>query len=231
MVCFTPLGWITALFSALQLFGIKGLRSLLNPLWMMTLSNLIIKKVNENLFLIYSPLKGVKFLASDWDAVYIFYHVWLCRDYERFTEPKGVIVDCGAHVGLFTLRCLKKSYTNFVLAIEPNPLNVKLLRTNLSMNRVIDRAIIIEAAAGSSDGEIKLYLDTLSGRSSVVKKTTISVNVRQVKLDDLTYFSKVNFIKAEYMSRVCRVNKLIVNSFNNGYIECIKSVDYYIIQI
>jgi FkbM family methyltransferase len=197
MVCFTPLGWITALLSASQLFGVRGLRNMLNPLWMVILSNLIIKRVSENHFLAYSPLKKVRFLASGWDAAYIFYHVWLCRDYERFVKPKGVIVDCGAHIGLFTLRCLRNLNATFVLAVEPNPLHTRLLRANLSMNRVVDRFMIVEAAAGPSNGEIKLYLDNLSSRSSVVKKTTRSVYVRQVKLDDLARLGKVDFIKID----------------------------------
>lgn len=51
MVCFTPLGWVIALFSGLQLFGVKGVRNLLNnPLWGVTLANLIIRRVSKTLF-------------------------------------------------------------------------------------------------------------------------------------------------------------------------------------
>jgi hypothetical protein len=66
MICFTPLGLVTALFSGLRLFGVKGLRNLLNPLWGITLTNLIIKRVGKHYYLIYSPLKNIKFLAYDW---------------------------------------------------------------------------------------------------------------------------------------------------------------------
>ena len=195
---FTPLGWITALLSGLRLFGARGLRNLLNPLWSITLANLVIKKVGENRFLAYSPLKKIKFLADNWDAVYIFYHVWLCRDYERFVKPKGIVVDCGAHIGLFTLRCLKSLHTTFVIAIEPNPLNARLLRANLLMNGA-DRFLIIEAAAGSSNDEVKLYLNDLSSRSSIVKKTARYIRVKQVKLDDVipTLAQHVDFIKID----------------------------------
>lgn len=198
MVCFTPLGWITALFSGLQLFGVKGLRNLLNPLWGVTLANLFIKRAGEHYFLAYSPLKKVSFLANDWDAVYIFYHLWLCRDYERFVKPKGVVVDCGAHIGLFTLKCLKELNTTFVIAVEPNPLNVRLLRMNLLMNKV-GRFKIVEAAAGPSNDEIKLYLNDLSSRSSVVKKSARYVYVKQVKLDDIlsTLPQHIDFIKID----------------------------------
>jgi len=198
MVCFTPLGWVTALFSGLRLFGVKGLRNLLNPMWGVTLANLIIRRVGEHHFLAYSPLKNIRFLANDWDAVYIFYHIWICRDYERFVKPKGVIVDCGAHIGLFTLRCLKSLNATFVIAIEPNPLNARLLHMNLLMNGV-DKFLLIEAVAGSSNDEIKLYLSNLSGRSSVVRKTAKYIRVKQVKLGDLisTLTKRIDFIKID----------------------------------
>jgi FkbM family methyltransferase len=198
MVCFTPLGWVTALFSGLRLFGVKGLRNLLNPLWGVTLANLIIRRVGKRYFLAYSPLRNIKFLANNWDAVYIFYHVWICRDYERFVKPKGIIVDCGAHIGLFTLRCLKSLNAAFVIAIEPNPLNARLLRMNLLMNGV-DKFLLIEVAAGSSNDEIKLFLNNLSSRSSVVRETAKYIRVKQVKLDDVipALAQRIDFIKID----------------------------------
>jgi FkbM family methyltransferase len=196
--CFTPLGWVTALFSGLQLFGVnRGLRNLLNPLWILTLANLIIRRVGHY-FLVYSPLENIKFWANDWDAVYIFYHIWISRDYERFVRPKGVVVDCGAHIGLFTLRCLKSLDATFVVAIEPNPLNARLLHINLLMNGV-DKFLLIEAAAGSSSDEVKLFLDDLSSRSSVVRKTAKHISVKQVRLDDIVpvLTQRIGFIKID----------------------------------
>jgi len=199
IVCFTPIGWIIALLSGLRLFGVRGLKNLLNPLWGITLANLIIKRLGENCFLVYSPLKKIKFLANNWDAVYIFYHIWLCRDYERFVEPKGIVVDCGAHIGLFTLRCLRSPHTTFVIAIEPNPLHIRLLRMNLLMNGEYSRVRIIEGAAGYSNDEIKLYLNDVSSRSSVVKTAARYVWVKQVKLDDVAkaLTQHIGFIKID----------------------------------
>jgi FkbM family methyltransferase len=198
IVCFTPLGWVTALFSGLQLFGVnKGLRNLLNPLWIITLANLIIRRVGHY-FLAYSPLENIKFWANGWDAVYIYYHIWISRDYEKFVKPKGVVVDCGAHIGLFTLRCLKSPDAAFVVAIEPNPLNARLLRINLLMNGV-DKFLLIEAAAGSSSDEVKLFLDDLSSRSSVVRETAKHISVKQVRLDDVASILTqcIDFIKID----------------------------------
>jgi FkbM family methyltransferase len=198
MIYFTPLGWVTALFSGLRLFGVKGLRNLLNPLWGITLANLFIRSVGRHYFLAYPLLRNIKFLASNWDAAYIFYHIWICRDYERFVKPKGIIVDCGAHIGLFTLKCLKDLNAAFVIAIEPNPLNARLLRMNLLINGV-DKFLLVEAAAGSSNDEVKLFLNNLSSRSSVVRETAKHIRVRQVKLDDVipTLARHVDFIKID----------------------------------
>jgi FkbM family methyltransferase len=130
---------------------------------------------------------------------YIYYHIWISRDYEKFVKPKGVVVDCGAHIGLFTLRCLKSLDAAFVVAIEPNPLNARLLRINLLMNGV-DKFLLIEAAAGSfSSDEVKLFLDDLSSRSSVVRETAKHISVKQVRLDDVASILTqcIDFIKID----------------------------------
>lgn len=169
--CFTPIGFVIALFSGLRLFGAKGFRSLLNPLWMITLSSLIVRRRNNSYLICISPFKNINFFAQDWDSIYIYYHIWISRDYERLTEPKGIVIDCGAHIGLFALRCLKSLNTLQVVAIEPNPTNVYLLYQNLLMNRVVDKCMIIEAALGDAvQPKKELYIHSLSGRSSVLRK-------------------------------------------------------------
>ena len=113
-------------------------------------------------------------------------------------EPKGIVVDCGAHIGLFTLRCLKSLHTTFCIAIEPNPLNARLLRMNLLMNGV-EKFLLIEAATGSSNDGIKLFLNNLSSRSSIVRKTAEYIRVKQVKLDDVisALTQRIDFIKID----------------------------------
>jgi FkbM family methyltransferase len=69
---------------------------------------------------------------------------------------------------------------------------------NLLINGM-DKFLLIEAAAGSSNDEIKLFLDNLSSRSSVVRETAKYIRVKQVKLDDVipALTQRIDFIKID----------------------------------
>ena len=67
------------------------------------------------------------------------------------------MVDCGAHIGMYSVlagRVMKNGGT--ILAIEPNPDTLPLLRENLELNQVTC-AKVIEGAASSGEGTQTLY--------------------------------------------------------------------------
>ena len=60
------------------------------------------------------------------------------REYEFFSEFglnnfTGLVIDAGAHVGLFSL--IAANFANTVIAIEPNKKNYNLLRRNVQHNK------------------------------------------------------------------------------------------------
>ena len=65
-------------------------------------------------------------------------------------EPSA-IVDCGAHIGVFTLLAHQRFPGAALTAFEPNPLNAAWLRENLRVNGV-SGVDVIEAAVSSSAG-------------------------------------------------------------------------------
>lgn len=67
-----------------------------------------------------------------------------------------VVIDVGAHIGVFALYAAKRNPRGRVIAVEPAPLNLELLRENLSRNRAGN---VVVHAIGLSDrpGEAKLY--------------------------------------------------------------------------
>lgn len=60
----------------------------------------------------------------------------------------GIAADVGAHIGAATVAMLIDNPGLRVIAIEPVPPNVELLRLNLAANRLTDRCEVIEAAVG-----------------------------------------------------------------------------------
>jgi FkbM family methyltransferase len=61
----------------------------------------------------------------------------------------GRAADVGAHIGSVSVGLLVDNPNLLVVAVEPVPPNVELLRQNLERNGVLDRCEIIQAAVGS----------------------------------------------------------------------------------
>jgi FkbM family methyltransferase len=71
------------------------------------------------------------------------------RIYDALELQNAVIVEAGSHIGLYTMLLSRKvGSRGLVVAVEPHPVNYKILRTNLEMNHCANvRAI--EAGLGS----------------------------------------------------------------------------------
>lgn len=84
-----------------------------------------------------------------------FKAVWIRRDYSPpgfEIGPEDVIVDIGAHVGVFAIYAAHRARAGRVLSFEPLPTSFERLRRNLASNRlenVTARNVAIAAAAGS----------------------------------------------------------------------------------
>ena len=123
-------------------------------------------------------LTGLKVLLPDVESLDVYHHIWFRQDYEKVAKPHegDIVIDVGAHVGLFTLRCLKCHKVSFVVAIEPHPLNAKLLRANLALNKLKRESTVVEAALGRREGMGELYV--LMRRANTPSSMT-SVNTKE----------------------------------------------------
>jgi len=65
-------------------------------------------------------------------------------------EP-AAIIDCGAHIGVFTLLARRRFPSAAITAFEPNPANVEWLRENLRRNGAIG-VDLVPAAVSTRDG-------------------------------------------------------------------------------
>ena len=101
-------------------------------------------------------------------------------------SKRGVFVDVGANIGTQTIYALKFGGFDRAVCFEPAPKNAWLLRTNLALNGLSDRAVVIQAAAGSEAGTASLFFDDLnSGRHGFgVDYGAGSVTVDVVTVDD-----------------------------------------------
>src|SRR5262245_56179491 len=98
----------------------------------------------------------------------LHYEVALRGEYAEFetidwlrkvVKPGDCLIDVGANVGQMTLEAAELTGpTGRVIAIEPAPGNLKLLRAHVQANGFQDRVEIVEAACGSEAGSATFHL-------------------------------------------------------------------------
>ena len=100
-----------------------------------------------------APPEGFE-LGDDPMAAGIWADVYLHNEYRLPRQlPAGtVVLDVGAHVGVFSRLCLDRGAAA-VCAVEPNPQNFALLRHNLGRD---PRALFIQGAAWTGSGTLRL---------------------------------------------------------------------------
>lgn len=109
-----------------------------------------------------------------------------------------IVMDVGAHVGVFTIKVSEAvGEKGLVVAIEPDPNNIALLKENIKINGC-NNVIVIGKAAGSSKGKAKLYLSAISWGHSLYGKGLNFVEAEVDTLDNIASqlkLKKVGFIK------------------------------------
>lgn len=137
-------------------------------------------------------LRGMKFHLPPHSA---YLSTLICNNqYEEFElevfsseiKPGQNILDVGANIGIYTVTAaLKTGNTGKVIGVEPEPVNMGILRRNILLNQ-LPNVVLIEKAASDRTGILPLYKSkellahSLSGVESL---NDGSVDVEQVLLD------------------------------------------------
>jgi FkbM family methyltransferase len=114
--------------------------------------------------------------------------VLLNREYEFLPEFElcnftgGVIVDAGAHVGLFSL--VASAFAGKVIAIEPSRINYHLLMLNLLTNN-IGNVVPVNKALYHYRGKLKLFEGGHSGAHSLIGNSSRFEEVETITLEEI----------------------------------------------
>jgi len=110
-----------------------------------------------------------------------------------FGQPteQMVFVDVGANIGTMCIPMVARGHFAKAIAIEPEPLNARLLRSNIHLNGIADRIEVFEAAAGAHMGMAALFLSTYNfgdhflraDQATMDQRESVQIDVQ--KLDDL----------------------------------------------
>src|SRR6516162_8386756 len=129
---------------------------------------LLKKTYQEKVELVHFP--GFSVFASI-DDLAVGNHVLIGRSYDpgvaavlnRRVKPGMAVVDIGANIGYLTMllaSLVRKS--GLVVAVEPNPENIKLLEASRRVNG-FDQVLVIQAAAGRQTGLLALNVSRANG--------------------------------------------------------------------
>jgi len=125
------------------------------------------------------------------------YEIVIAQHYDALYPIHGndVVLDVGAHVGVFTVYAARKARKGIVLAVEPHPINFKLLNLNVQINE-FKNVLTFNIALTNHTGKVKLYIHTRpGGHSIVIRRTDKFVVVGAETIDNL--FKKINLRNIE----------------------------------
>ncbi|MBI4873948.1 MAG: FkbM family methyltransferase [Acidobacteria bacterium] len=145
---------------------------------------------------------GEQFGGRELIAYLLAEHRWMIRSNESdHVRPGDVVVDCGAHVGVFTHYALARGAAR-VIAVEPEPVNVECFHRNFAAE--IARGTVVLAPQGVWSSETTLELTVAaanSGMNSVVAAesgTMIRIPVTTIdRIADQLRLARVDFLKMD----------------------------------
>ena len=116
-------------------------------------------------------------------------------------RPGDTVIDCGAHVGTFTLHALERGAAK-VVAVEPNPNNVECLRRNFKNEIATGRVVVVPEGVWDKKSTMDLFIGAQnSGAHSMIYNQGLgSIKVPVDTIDHLRarlHLAKVDFIKTD----------------------------------
>jgi FkbM family methyltransferase len=143
-----------------------------------------------------------QFFGSFFMALHDQYMMGINEKYYKLKKG-DVVVDVGAHIGTFTIRASKMvGDAGKVIAIEPEPQNIALLKRNVEAN-ALQNVVIVPEGIWSSKGKQKFYLSPETWGHSYLSQIAKSTEYNEIEMDTLDCvlselnLNKVDFIKMD----------------------------------
>jgi FkbM family methyltransferase len=144
--------------------------------------------------------------ALDRELIYNEFEKMEVQFVERLLRPGMIVLDVGAHHGLYTLLASKRvEWDGKVIAFEPSPRECARLRKHLRWNRC-SNVQIVQCALGEEPGETDFYVVEgfqdwcNSVRPPAIEERTKTVRTQVRRLDDVLAemgVGEVDFIKLD----------------------------------
>ena len=150
--------------------------------------------------IITKPIKVNEIIYID-----LYWEVFIDKSYEKYhkIKPGDIVLDIGANIGMFTIKAaISTGEKGEIIAIEPEPNNVKMLKEN---SRSFKNIKIIPYAVGNTSGQIELTIGIHTGGHYIEPDTDKRANqktitVRIDKLDNIfkkLKLDNIDFVKID----------------------------------
>lgn len=154
-----------------------------------------------------------------------FTNVWILEEYNHrifSIDESDVIIDIGAHIGLFSLYVSQFCKNGSIYCFEPIKENYELLLFNTNLNRLKNVKIFQKAVADKSE-IVKIHLSSDAAAHSLFGKGSSCQEVESISLKEILDENKIencNLLKMD-----CEGSEyLIMNSLPDKYFEYIQKI-------
>ena len=168
------------------------------------------------------------------------YDTYLTDLLRRFLQPGMGVLDIGANIGVFALLAAAKvGPDGYVLAVEPNPANTRLLEASRRLNGFA-QLVVCQAAADSRIGLLGLHASNSNGTTSSIEQEADLLagahTVAALRVDDLIAArQRIDFVKidaegAEFKAllgteqTIRRTLPVILSEFSPGLLALISGI-------
>jgi FkbM family methyltransferase len=128
--------------------------------------------------------------------------VWLIEDYKNSgfnINDDDMIIDVGAHIGLFSLFISQQCKKGKIFAYEPIEKNFNILKENIELNK-IKNVIYFNSAVSNQSNKLKIFIDSDDSAHSIFEsdKKFIEVNSTTIKsIFDENKIKNCNLLKLD----------------------------------
>ena len=154
---------------------------------------------------------GTKFYIRGKSDLYTLGEVYIRKVYGSRIRNGSVVIDLGAHIGIFSIWAAKSGDNVRVVSYEPSDENFEALSKNVSLNKLQEKISLHKAAVTSRKGRLDFFLSGNQTTNSIFRsKGTKKSIVDSVRLEDVFAQNRLN---------ICSLLKIDVEGAEYGIIR------------
>jgi len=164
---------------------------------------LVYFKLTKKQYVIFETKTGlnIKIRVNSTDLMALT-HVWMIQEYSNndfHINDDDIVIDVGAHIGLFALYVSQFCKNGKILCYEPIKENYDMLVSNLKLNNM-KNIFAFNKAVSKSDSPVRIYLNSDESGHSMFQANESYVDIDSTSLENIIIdnnLASVDFLKLD----------------------------------